>query len=98
MTWEGTLEHRFLSSIGKRGFLFTIGPEGAEGYLYPFRMFHDLRVTFQIAAREKIVEGRECARTATVTPSSITRHYIADGLAVRETLFVPLDEPALIIT
>ena len=98
LTWEGTLEHRFLSSIGKRGFLFTIGPEGAEGYLYPFRMFHDLRVTFQIAAREKIVEGRECARTATVTPSSITRHYIADGLAVRETLFVPLDEPALIIT
>lgn len=98
LSWEGTLEHRFLSSVGKRGFLFTIGPEGAEGYLYPFRMFHDLRVTFQVGGREKIIEGRECARTATVTPSSITRHYIADGLAVRETLFVPLDQPALIIT
>jgi hypothetical protein len=79
LTWEGTLEHRFLSSVGKRGFLFTIGPEGAEGYLYPFRMFHDLRVTFQIAGREKIIEGRECARTATVTPISITRHYIGNS-------------------
>jgi glycogen debranching enzyme len=98
LTWNGTLEHRFLSSVGKRGFLYTIGPEGAEGYLYPFRMFHDLRVTFQIAGGEKLIEGRECGRTATVTPSSITRHYVADGLAVRETLFVPLDEPALIIT
>lgn len=98
LIWEGALEHRFLSSKGKRGFLFTIGPESAEGYLYPFRMFHDLRVSFQIAGREKLIEGSECARTATVTPTSVTRHYIADGLAVRETLFVPLDEPALIIT
>jgi glycogen debranching enzyme len=98
LSWEGALGQRFLSSIGKRGFLFTIGPEGTEGYLYPFRMFHDLRVTFQIAGREKLVEGRECARAATVTPSSITRHYVADGFAVRETLFVPLDEPALILT
>jgi len=98
LSWEGELNHRFLSSNGKRGFLFAIGPEGVEGYLYPFRVFHDLRVTFHVAGSDRPIEGRSCARAARVTPSSVTRLYAADGLAVRETLFVPLDQPVLIIT
>ena len=96
LSWQGDLGHRFLSSHGRHGFLFTMGPEGAEGYLYPFRVFHDLRVTFRTTSSGPI-EARTIAQNAIVTPTSITRLYAADELRVRETLFVPLDEPVLML-
>ena len=37
------------------------------------------------------------AEKASVTPSAVTRFYATDGLRVRETLFVPVDQPALLI-
>ncbi|MGZ4816120.1 MAG: amylo-alpha-1,6-glucosidase [Terriglobales bacterium] len=96
VSWQGDLSHHFFASHGRRGFLFTIGAEGAEGYLYPFRVFHDLRVTFR-TANSGPLDGRSIAQNATVTPSTITRLYAADSLRVRETLFVPVDQPVLML-
>ncbi len=43
------------------------------------------------------IDASSIAQNVTVTPSTVTRHYAADGLRVRETLFVPLDQPVLIL-
>ena len=97
LTWESALGHRFLSSKGRDGFLFTIGAEGVEGYLYPFRVFHDLRVSFRMEGSDALIEGRSVAQSVSITPSTVTRLYAAGGLRVREILFVPVDQPVLVI-
>lgn len=96
LAWHGDLSHRFFSSNGRDGFLFTIGGEGAEGYIYPFRVFHDLRVSFRTPTSGPI-DGRSIAQNAIVTPSGVIRYYAADGLRVRETLFAPIDQPVLML-
>ena len=96
LSWQGDLSHRFLAARGRNGFLFTIGAEGSEGYIYPFRVFHDLRVTFRTATSGPI-HGSAIAQNVTVTPSTVTRFYAGDELRVRETLFVPLEQPVLLL-
>jgi glycogen debranching enzyme len=97
LKWVGDPAQRFFSSNGQRGFLFTVGGEGSEGYIYPFRVFHDLRPSFRVAGSDAWVEGRNIIQPVQVTPSEVTREYAADGLRVRETLFVPIDQAALIL-
>jgi glycogen debranching enzyme len=97
LQWQGDLGQRFLASVGKRGFLFSMGGEGIEGYLYPFQVFHDLRVRFRMEGSNKPIYGAAIAQGAKVTPVEVTRFYAADGLRVRETLFVPRDQPVLMI-
>ncbi|HVZ16897.1 MAG TPA: hypothetical protein VG897_07265, partial [Terriglobales bacterium] len=43
------------------------------------------------------LESRSIAQDVTVTPSTVTRLYAADGLRVRETLFVPLNQAVLML-
>jgi glycogen debranching enzyme len=74
-----------------------VGQEGVEGYLYPFQVFHDLRASFRIDGSNKRIEGYAIAQRVKVTPSEVVRLYASDGLRARETLFVPIDQPALMI-
>ena len=97
LVWEGDLGHRFLAAKGRRGFLFTIGAEGVEGYIYPFRVFHDLRVSFFKKDSDAPIEAHAIAQRVSVTPTRVTRFYASDGLRVRETLFVPTEEAALLV-
>jgi len=97
LVWEGDLGHRFFAAKGRRGFLLTMGTEGVEGYIYPFRVFHDLRVSFGKKGSDVRIEARSIAQRARVTPTRVTRFYASDGIRVRETLFVPTVEAVLLV-
>ena len=63
-----------------------------EGWIYPFRIFHDYRVGFRLQGSSGVIPGEAAVREVVVNPESVTRIYSGQNFTVRETLFVPLDE------
>jgi glycogen debranching enzyme len=83
---------RFIAAHGRRGMIAGYSAESLEGWVYPFRIFHDYRIGFRPQGSAGIVPGETAAREVIVKPESVTRVYSGQNFTVRETLFVPLDE------
>ncbi len=83
---------RFIAAHGRRATLVGYAAEGLEGWIYPFRIFHDLRLGFRREGEDDVIPGSACVREIMVNPDSVTLVYSGQDFTVRETLFVPLDE------
>lgn len=62
-----------------------------EGWIYPFRIFHDYRVGLRLQDSTGVIPGEAAVREVIVNPESVTRVYSGQNFTVRETLFVPLE-------
>ncbi|HMD96298.1 MAG TPA: hypothetical protein VKM93_03060 [Terriglobia bacterium] len=89
--------HRFIAAHGRRGMILGYTTESLEGWVYPFRIFHDYRVGLRRESSSTIIPGAATVREVIVNPESVTRVYSGQDFTVRETLFVPLDEAGLVI-
>jgi glycogen debranching enzyme len=85
----------FVSAVGTRAGLF--GNEGGnlEAWVYPLKIFRNLHLIFHVEGRA--LPAETLARTITVRPESWTIVYAGDAFTVRETFFVPINEPAAVI-
>jgi glycogen debranching enzyme len=83
---------RFIAAHGRRGMIVGYAAESLEGWVYPFRIFHDYRIGFRPQGSAGVIPGGTAAREVIVNPESVTRVYSGQNFTVRETLFVPLDE------
>jgi glycogen debranching enzyme len=85
----------FFSSVGARAGLF--GSEGGnlEAWVYPLKIFRNFHLIFNVEGRALPAES--VARTITARPESCTIVYAGDAFTVRETFFVPINEPAAVI-
>jgi len=93
---EGTAR-RFVAAHGRRGMVVGYAAESLEGWIYPFRIFHDYRVGFRTEGSSEVLPGAALVRDVIVNPQSVTRVYSGQNFTVRETLFVPLDAPGFVI-
>jgi len=82
---------RFIAAHGRRGLVAGYAAESLEGWVYPFRIFHDYRVSFRLEGESEALPGPALVREVVVNPESVTRVYSGQKFTVRETLFVPLD-------
>ena len=83
---------RFMAAHGRRALIEGYAAESLEGWIYPFRIFHDYRIAFRPPGSISVIPGRTTVREVIVNPESVTRVYSGQNFTVRETLFVPLDE------
>lgn len=88
---------RFIAAHGRRGMVVGYTAESLEGWIYPFRIFHDFRVGFRADESSEVVPGSALVRQVLVNPESVTRVYSAQNFTVKETLFVPLDLAGFVI-
>jgi glycogen debranching enzyme len=88
-TWE------FLPVVGMRAGLFGNETGHLEAWVYPLKIFRAFHLTFHVGGRALPAES--LARTLTVRPESATLIYVGDSFRVRETLFVPVQEPGAVI-
>lgn len=88
---------RFIAAHGRRGMVVGYAAESLEGWIYPFRIFHDFRVGFRADGSSEVVPGSALVRQVLVNPESVTRVYSGENFTVRETLFVPLDVAGFVI-
>jgi glycogen debranching enzyme len=66
-----------------------------EAWVYPLKIFRDLRLTFHVG--DRALPAESLARTLTVRPESVTILYAGDSFRVKETLFVPVNEAGAVI-
>src|SRR3984893_17128562 len=89
-TWE------FLSAVGTRAGIFGNESGRTEGWVYPLKIFRDFHLRFH--TEDRALPAESLARTVIVRPEFATIVYTSDTFSVRETFFVPVDEPGAIIT
>jgi glycogen debranching enzyme len=88
-TWE------FLSAVGTRAGIFGNESGRIEAWVYPLKIFRDFHLRFH--TEDRALPAESLARTIIVRPEATTIVYTSDTFSVRETFFVPVDQPGAII-
>jgi GH15 family glucan-1,4-alpha-glucosidase len=86
----------FLCSVGTRAGLFGNEAGRMEAWVYPLKLLRDFRLQFETEGR--VLPAETLARTIITRPESSTIVYTGDTFSVRETFFVPVNEPGAIIS
>jgi glycogen debranching enzyme len=81
----------FLTAVGTRAGLFGDESGKIEAWVYPLKLFRNFHVQFEVGGR--ILPAESLARTVTARPESCSVLYAGDTFAVKETFFVPVQEP-----
>ncbi len=89
---------RFIAAHGRRALISGYASSGLEVWAYPFEILNNYRVSFHFARTTTPIDGPSILRRVTYNLDSITRVYLGPDFIVRETLFVPLNEPGAILT
>ncbi len=89
---------RFVAVHGRRSLLMGYSETGLEIWGYPFQILSGYQIGFQPQGAATETDGRAVLRRIDYRPESVTRVYIGPDYVVRETLFVPLDHAAAVLT
>jgi len=85
----------FLAAVGKRAGLLGNESGKVEAWVYPLKILRDLRLTVLTEGRE--IPAETLVRTVIAHPESTTLVYAGDTFSIRETFFVPVDQPGAVI-
>jgi len=85
----------FLSAVGTRAGLLGNEAGRMEAWVYPLKLLRDFRLQFHTEGR--VLPAETLARTLITRPESSTIVYTGDTFSVRETFFVPVNEPGAVI-
>src|SRR5579864_5589781 len=86
----------FLCSVGTRAGLLGNEAGRMEAWVYPLKLLRDFRLQFHTEGR--VLPAESLARTLIAHPESSTIVYTGDTFSVRETFFVPVNEPGAMIS
>ncbi len=59
---------RFIAAHGRRGMIVGYAGESLEGWVYPFRIFHDYRIGFRLQGSTGVIPGTTTAHEVIVNP------------------------------
>src|SRR3989440_1241904 len=85
----------FLCAVGTRAGLFGNESGRMEAWVYPLKLLRDFRLKFHVDGR--VLPAETLVRTVVVRPESSAILYAGDTFSVRETFFVPVNEPGVVI-
>jgi glycogen debranching enzyme len=85
----------FLPLTGTRAALFGNESGHMEAWVYPLKFLRNFHLQFLTEGHA--IPAESLARTIRVRPESATITYASDTFTIRETLFVPVNEPGAII-
>jgi glycogen debranching enzyme len=89
---------RFVAAHGQRALLMGYSGLGLEAWAYPFQLFRNYRVQFLPQGNDAAIDGDTVLRRIEYRPDEIVRTYVGVDFTVSEYLFVPLDQPGVILT
>jgi glycogen debranching enzyme len=98
LSFSSVATHRFVASHGRRAVLMGYPETGLEFLAYPLQIVSGYQIGFQPEGAATETDGRLLLSRVAATPDSVTRIYAGPDYVVRETLFVPLDQPAAILS
>lgn len=98
LVWRSTAHpQRFFEATGRRAGAFGKQSGVFEAWIYPMKLLHGCRVEFRQEGMVEPVRGEALLEQVVTRPESTTLIYVAPSFTVRQTIWVPLEEPALVI-
>jgi glycogen debranching enzyme len=88
-TWE------FMPVVGRKAAIFGNESGKLEAWVYPMKFLRDFSLVFHLGDRS--FPAASLARNIEVRPEAVTITYANESFTVRETIFVPREEPGAII-
>jgi glycogen debranching enzyme len=86
----------YLSAIGRRSAALGTEAGAFEVWAWPLKLLHGFELSFKTPLEDRPIAGRDIVRRVEVTPAGVTIVYVHPAFTVRERLFAPLDEPAVV--
>lgn len=96
-TDSGTVS-RFVAVHGRRSAAFGYSENGLESWVYPLQILTGYGVSFRRPDAVAEINGKTLLRRIIYSPEAVTRIYVGPDFIVREKIFVPLEQPATLIS
>src|SRR5688500_4218716 len=87
----------FLDVVGRRSALFGYENRGLEAWAWPLKLVDSFELSFRLQGYPLDIPGPEIQRTVTVRPEATVLTYSHAAFTVRQVLFAPIDEPAVVM-
>ena len=88
---------RFFDATGRKSAVFGRQDGPFEAWIYPIKLLHNFRLEFQQEGQLEPVRGETLLRQVITRPESTTLVYVHPDFSVREIIWTPLNEPAVVI-
>jgi hypothetical protein len=87
----------YVSAVGRRAIAMGTERGGFEIWTWPLKLLHQFDLRFQTPLFSEPVAGRDLAREVEITPAGPVITYTHPAFTVRQRIFTPLDEPAVVM-
>ena len=87
---------RFFDVTGHKAGVFGRQSGEFEAWIYPIKLLHGFRLEFQQAHLLEPIRGEFLLREIITRPESTTFVYVHPKFTVREIIWIPLDQPAIV--
>lgn len=87
----------FFDVAGRRAAVFGYEHRGLEAWAYPLQLLDGFRLSFSLEGYPLQVPAEELLATITARPEATVFTYSHAAFTVRQILFVPIDEPAIVM-
>lgn len=87
----------FVSAVGRRAIAMGSEDGRFELWSWPIKWLHDMELYFRIPKYVEPIPGHAIARTMVQRPEGLTIEYAYEQFTARQHVFVPLDQPAVIM-
>jgi glycogen debranching enzyme len=95
---DSVAPERFVAAHGRKAIVMGYASGGLELWAYPLQLISGYELGFRPAGDTTETAASLVLRRVTYDPEAITRTYIGPDFIVRERLFVPLNEQAILLT
>jgi glycogen debranching enzyme len=87
----------FFDVAGRRAAVFGYEHRGVEAWIYPLKVLEDLRLSFSLEGYPLAVPAEDLLAGITARPEATILTYSHAAFSVRQILFVPIDQPAVVM-
>ncbi len=94
---NGAQAFRYFDVTGRRSGVFGRQNGQFEAWIYPIKLLHGFRVEFQQKGLLEPVRGEVLLRQVITRPESTTLVYVHPNFTVREIIWTPTEEPAVVV-
>ncbi len=87
----------FVSAAGRRALMMGSEDGRLELWSWPVKWLHDFELSFRVPKYTEPIAGHTVAQSVTERPEGVTITYTHEQFTVRQHVFVPLDQPAIVM-
>lgn len=87
----------YLSAVGRRSIAMGTEDGRFEIWSWPIKWLHDFSLSFRVPKYTAPIPGRDVARSVETRPEGVTITYAYETFTVKQHVFVPLDQPAVVM-